>query len=457
MRQAPGPRASTISSFLSFERNVVVISATSLLINFGVQSFQPFIPLYLLTVGAKITDVGIVFLAIQVAATLATIPGGMIADRFGRKTVLVVGNAIGFGLYFALLPVADWRIALVVLFVATLFATSASPASSSTVAESVNKEERSKAFGTQFLFLYLGLASGAIVGGLFSNTVDIVLVGVAGLAAAFVRLIFLKETLPKNLRKTVSQPGMKKPFVVRMTRNVWAVLAVMTIFYFSSGLGQPLYAIFSTDILGLSRIQLGAMVGVGYLASMSGAFLVGRVSRKLDVIDMMGIGVLLSGLALIPWLYAPNALLAIAIFALSGFFVQFFFIGNQTLMANITTDQDRGSVIGLLTTMSGVAGVLGPYLGSQLWVLIDPRAPFLTSSLLAVAAAVSLGLVQESPPERPAKCPHCGSTVNVRSRFCDMCGRLLAFKTCQFCGRELESTAKYCDLCGSEQRDTAGQ
>ncbi len=439
---------SGIGSFLSLERNVLVMGTTGLLINFGAQSFQTFIPLYLRTLQAGILDIGIVFVAVQLAATLVSIPGGMIADKLGRKTIIVLGNALGFGIYFALLGVTHWITALLILFAATIFATLVQPAYSSIVAESVSVEERGKAFGTFLFFVYLGLALGGVVGGLFSNRVDILIVAFAGVVAAAVRLVFLKETLPRDIRAN-RIPRRKGFFISRMTKSVWILLFALFVFNFSSGLGQPLYAIFSTDILHLSKFQLGVMVGVGYLASMLGAFWTGQVSKRIGITNMMGMAVILASLLLVPWLYSPGPLLAIAIFAISGFFAQFFFVGNQALMANITRTEERGSVIGFITTIAGFGSIIGPYVGSQLWIVLDPRAPFLISSLLAVAVAAPLALVHESPVE--ATCPHCGRKLPEEARFCDMCGKLIVSKKCAACGRDLEEQARFCDICGRDQ------
>ncbi len=447
---AQGPRSvrTAIGSFLSLERNVLVMSLTALLINFGFYTFQPFIPLYLRTLNANITDIGIVFVAMQVAATVAAIPGGLLADRLGRKSVIVMGNAVGFGLYLALVGVNYWPVALLILFAATIFSTLVQPAASSTVAESVRMHDRSSAFGTFLLFTDLGLALGAALGGYFSFTLSILFLGIAGIAAAFIRLGLLKETLPKELRS--ERPSSRKPlFIVNLTRNVWLYLLVLVIFNFSVGLGQPIYAIFSTDILNLSKVQLGVMVSLGYVAAILSSFMAGRLAKKTGVANMMGMGVIVSSLILVPWLYSPNAFVAIALFALSGFFAQFFFVANQALIANITRAEERGSIIGFVITAAGAGSIVGPYVGSVLWVLLDPRSPFLISALLGIAIATPLIWIRE--PRAARHCPHCGREVEEQARFCDLCGKLIRYKKCYGCGRDLEESARFCDICGRDQ------
>jgi MFS family permease len=388
-----------INSFLSLQRNVLVLSATGLLINFGAQAFQPFIPLYLESLKANIPQIGIVYVGMAIATNLVSIPGGFLADKFGRKTIIVIGNALGFGLYLSLVDTTTWTGALVILFSATVFVTLVQPAASSTVAESVDVKDRSSAYGTFFVLVYLGLAFGSMVGGFLPNPGkyewNIILIALVGLTAALGRFIFLKETLPKHARSSGLVSG-RRFFLVRLSRNVWLILLALLAFNFLSGLGQPLYAIFATKQLHLSEAEFAVMIGLGYLASMIGAFGAGRVSRSLGVRNMLIFGVILAGVLLIPWIYAPNVILAISTFAASGFFAQFFFVGSQTMMANVTIAEERSSVIGFITTVAGLGSIAAPYAGSELWVLVDPKIPFLVSAILAGVVAIPIALMHDS-------------------------------------------------------------
>jgi len=391
-----------LGSFLSIERNVLVMSLTAFLINFGAQAFQPFIPLYLDSLQANIPQIGMVYVSIALATNLASIPGGILADKIGRKIIIVIGNALGFGLFLLLLGVSTWTMALVALFAATAFSTLVQPAYSSSVAESVKVGERSRAFGTFFALVYLGLALGSVFGGRLPNPgrfeFNIIVIAAMGLGAAALRAIFLRETLSRNTIASVTRPQ-QRFFARRLSRSVWLVLAVMLLYNFAAGLGQPLYALFSTRQLSLSQNDFGLMVGVGYLAAMFGAFGAGKISKKLGVRNMMMLSVVLSGLLLLPWLYAPNSLVAIGFFAISGFFAQFFFVGNQTLLANVTRPEERSSIIGLVTTIAGLSSIIAPYAGSELWVTFEARIPFLISIVISALVVLPLLVLRETPLE----------------------------------------------------------
>jgi len=427
-----------VESFLSLKRNVLVMSLTGLLTNFGTSVLQPFIPLYLLTLAATIPQIGLVYVGMAIAANLS-IFGGFLADKIGRKTTIVIGGLIGFGLFLALSGISTWTLALFVLFAGYFFATLVQPAVTSTLAESVDLKERGNAFSTFWFLANVGLTVGVLVGGYLPNPgkfqLNIFVIGAVGIAAALARLGFLRETLPPEARssRTIRRNGF---FDVNVSRNVWLVMTALLLFNFSSGLGQALYALFSVKQLQLSVGQFAIMIAISYLASMGGAFVAGRISKSLGLRRMMIIAVTFSGLLLIPWIYAPNAYIAIGVFAVSGFFVQFYFIGNQALMSNITKAQERSSVIGFITTIAGLGAIAAPYLGSQLWTLIDPRTPFLISVLLSVLVAIPLAVVSEIPVEGLPPSQLTPSQVTFQRWFC------------RYCGREIDPNATYCDYCG---------
>jgi MFS family permease len=398
----PCPRHpwSELRPLLSLERNVFVISATGLLVNLGAQAFQPFIPLYLQALNATVSQIGIIYVLIAVASNLSFF-GGLLADRLGRKSIIVLGGAIGFGLFLALLRANNWVLVSFILFLSYLFATFVQPALTSTIAESVEVRKRGNAFSSYWVLAYLGLAAGSLIGGYLPNPgrfeLNIILIGMAGIGAALIRFVFLKETLSKNVR--VSPQGRNRFFPTHFSRNVWLLMAMLLFFNFSSGLGLAIYPLFSTMYLQLSQEEFAVMIGAASLAAMLGALGAGRLSTKIGVKRMMILAVLLSGILLIPWVYASTPLLAIGAYALSGFFAQFFLIGNQTLMANVTVAKERGSIIGFVTTVAGLSSIVAPYLGSQLWVLADPKVPFLISIILSGLVVIPLMMVNEPSVE----------------------------------------------------------
>jgi MFS family permease len=424
------------------ERNVLVISATGLLTNLGAQAFQPFIPLYLQTLNVTIPQIGILYVGIAIAANLS-IFGGILADKIGRKTTIVLGGSVGFGLFLGLLGVNNWIMASVFLFSGYFFATMVQPAVTSTIAESVDSKDRSSAFSSYWVLAYLGLTAGSLIGGYLPNPgkfeLNIAVIGVAGIGAAVARLLFLKETLPSKSR-TNRRSARSLFSAARLSQSAWLVMIALLLFDFSLGLGQAIYPLFSIEQLQLSQGEFAIMIGAASVTSMVGAFGAGRVSRRLGVKRMMIFAVVLSGAILIPWIYAPNAYVAVIFYAVSSFFGQFFLVGNQALMADITSIEERSSVIGFITTIGGLGAIAAPYIGSELWVIINPQAPFLISILLSALVAIPLAIIRGTPAEPTPTLQPAQGEVTFQRRFCRYCGQEIDLdeRYCRHCGRNLE-------------------
>jgi len=68
----------------------------------GAYMRMPLLPLYARAGGATTGRIGLLMGAFTVVAAASAIPGGLLADRFGRRRLIVVGLAISAAASFAL-------------------------------------------------------------------------------------------------------------------------------------------------------------------------------------------------------------------------------------------------------------------------------------------------------------------------------------------------------------------
>ena len=85
-------------------RDLIFIALSLLIWGLGEGAFFPFQPLYLQQLGADPIDIGAILGAFSLAATLAHIPAGYLADRIGRRPLMWAGWLVGL--------VATWLMAL---------------------------------------------------------------------------------------------------------------------------------------------------------------------------------------------------------------------------------------------------------------------------------------------------------------------------------------------------------
>jgi DHA1 family multidrug resistance protein B-like MFS transporter len=145
----------------------------------------------------------LILLSIGVAV-LASLAGGLVADRYGRRVPLLIGTA-GTALAFAGMAVASsslWHSAIGVFgfyVVNVALSNFALPANEAMIVDVTSSEQRKGVYTLQYWSVNVALALGALVGGfLYSGYFAAMLAIAAGIAAvaALVSLRFLTETIP---------------------------------------------------------------------------------------------------------------------------------------------------------------------------------------------------------------------------------------------------------------------
>jgi len=390
-----------IIEFISLETNVLVLSLTGFLLNFAAQTFQPFTSLYLMWLGADISQVGLAFAFLSFAIALVTLPGGMIADRFGRKMLIVVGNFAGFLCYFLLALIGLWQLAVIILFIQSLMSTFYQPAYTAIIAESVPEEERGNAFGTFFFIVFIGYFVGPIVGGYiysFGGFSTILYgAGFLGVCGSLIRLVWIRETFAAKRGRTVDAIRIERPLsrLPHLGRDLKFLTVVSSMVGFVYGVMFPYVPVFATEVLKISRFELGLMFSVSSFAQFMISLPAGKIIRKVGTRTLMILANIFSSALIIPWIYSPNIFFAIWIYTLTGVFTQLFTIANQTLTSNLTSIESRASTIGLITTLSGLVGAISPYLGGLIWTRINPQSVFFLVTAVGLLTSIPLIAIKE--------------------------------------------------------------
>jgi MFS transporter, DHA1 family, multidrug resistance protein len=146
----------------------------------GASAILPLLPLYLRTQGGSDQTVGAVMAAYFVAAVLFQYPAGELADRIGRRAVLVGGLVIYAGASLAFVldlgPATD----IALRGLQGCGAGAVEVAALATVAGAVPLEQRGRAFGSIYRGQLAGMAIGPLVGGFIGvGSMDFLFVGAA--------------------------------------------------------------------------------------------------------------------------------------------------------------------------------------------------------------------------------------------------------------------------------------
>lgn len=102
MSQALSRPLPVVIQVLGLRRNIVVLSMAIFCVGLGEELWARFLPKYLEALGASVLAIGAFGTLQDLLEGLYPFPGGVLADRWGRKRALVTFNGsalVGYGLY----------------------------------------------------------------------------------------------------------------------------------------------------------------------------------------------------------------------------------------------------------------------------------------------------------------------------------------------------------------------
>src|SRR5437764_2203760 len=163
----------------------------------GIGSLLPILPLYLRERGASYALLGVIVGASLFAQAIGQWPAGLLAERFGRREMMVIGLVVAAAASISfLLPLSvEWLIAL--RFVQGLGFAAAIPAELASVADVVPPAQLGRAYGWDSGAQQAGFIGGPAIGGflaLFGRWTVFAVTRAARLGAAAVIAVTLRTS-----------------------------------------------------------------------------------------------------------------------------------------------------------------------------------------------------------------------------------------------------------------------
>ncbi len=185
-----------------FDRLVLVLAAGDLVANFGFALVFPFLTIYLVQgLGATAAEAGLVTALYSVCSIASGAVGGWLADRFGRRRVMIVSVA-STGVVIALMGRAgDLTTIALLTVVLGIVDPPFVPAARAAVSDVVREDRRPRAYGLLSVANAVGWIAGPAIGAGLSGFGYDVLFLVAGIligSFAIVGFAWLPETLGRT-------------------------------------------------------------------------------------------------------------------------------------------------------------------------------------------------------------------------------------------------------------------
>ncbi len=248
-----------------FPRTYKVLVASALIENTAFGLIIPYLALFItLDVGLEEWKAGVVLAGYTVAGVPSMIIGGMLADKIGRRPVLLASLGL-MSLTMFMYFFANSFVTLMLLVLADSFVGSMyMPAANAMIADIVKPIDRPRAYSALRVAWNVGIVFGPVLGWLIvaSQSIRVLFVfGALILASAFVlNFIFIRETRPEKITSTAIT--FRAVMSVRRDRPFLILCSLSAIFWFFFAQWVSVLPVYAFETLGISEEMFGILFAV---------------------------------------------------------------------------------------------------------------------------------------------------------------------------------------------------
>jgi DHA1 family tetracycline resistance protein-like MFS transporter len=400
-RSLPG-----IRRHLSYRKVIVFLSACMAL---QMTSFVIILPLFarrFSQLGAGEEALATSTMAYALAATVAAPFIGAIADRLGRRLVVLVSLA-AYVLAFTGYLFATSVLAFVVLrALAGACTAGLMPAVTGLVADLAPTDQRAQWIGVVNGGAAVGYVAGPVAGGWLYDrwgydtalVVSIMVASVtlltAGLMVPDIRP-FSGRSAGEGLGRLFARPASLTDLVRGLRSTLpaslfvfFALLSVVFAAMFAYAFIEPSFMFYAYDNLDWTSSMLGVAISAYGTAFMLGEFGLGHLSDRLGRRPVILTGLVLFTAQFVGLAAGSNYAVIAASFAIAGLGNALFDPAVSAAILDITPAEHQARALGFKSTSSSLGSVLGPALVVLVAPLLTPQAIF-----LAATGIVGLGVL----------------------------------------------------------------
>lgn len=391
-------------------------------------SKSPVLPLFATHLGAGPLGVGIIASVSAVTGIVASIPAGMLSDKFGRKKMLIF-SAIVFSTapFLYLLVTNIWQLAIIRFyhgFATAIFI----PVAMALVSDTFHKERGEKMgwFSTSTLFgrFMAPIIGGSIIGALAFNpamSYKVVYI-VCGIAGTIVFILALKINNPPSppLRATAFSKGGNTPLspldrgesypplekgnaggfseskkweeiltafkTVISNRRILVASAVEASILFAYGTFETFLPLYSIKA-GLTAYEVGIFLSAQVITLALTKPIMGRFSDRHGRKPQIFIGVIIGAICIGSFSLFKSFIPLIALSILFGLSLSIVTSATSAFIADLSKRETHGSAMGVLGSIMDIGHTTGPLISGIVAAYFGYEKAFTGASLVLIIAA----------------------------------------------------------------------
>lgn len=371
--------------------------------------------------GAGVEALGVSAMAYALTATLAAPFMGALADRIGRKPVVVASLAV-YALAFCGYRVAQSAAALILLRgLAGAFTAGLIPAVTSLAADLAPADRKAQWIGFMNAGASVGWVAGPLLGGLLYdhwgyNLALLVSIGLA-LLSLLVAWMYIPHSAPTPAHPRVViaaldrfSPSKQAQATLERFRSTLpealASFAILLFIFFAVMFAwafiEPRFMFYAYNDLGWTSSMLGLAMSAYGVAMVIGEIACGRLSDRLGRKPVILLGLALFSAQFIGLASFHDYLLIALAFSIAGLGNALYDPALSAAMLDISPQEHRSRTLGLKSMIGSFGSILGPALVALLNATMPARSIFLIAvvAMLLTTLFVLVSKIEVTPPEK---------------------------------------------------------
>ena len=383
-------------------RNVIFLGLVSFFADISSEMVYPLIPLYLTAAfGATPVLVGIIEGIAESVASLLKVFSGYISDKYNRKKPLAfLGYASGLFYKLALLFAGSWGGILGARVIDRFGKGIRTAPRDVMVSESADKAQMGKAFGIHKALDMAGSAIGILLAFVLLKRIGegayktIFAISILPVLLALAMFVFIKE------KREVRESRPREHFWKNIRKlNGNLKLYILVAFLFTLGNSSNTFLLLKANDIGFSNTDVILLYFVYNLVSAVLAIPFGKRSDRVGRKRILIVGYITFAAVYLGFAVITSKWLLVGAFVLYGFYTAMVAGVERAFIAEIAPAELKGTMLGLHSTLVGIALLPASVIAGALWTTVGSFAPFAFGALLSLIAALLLGVFFQSGKE----------------------------------------------------------
>ena len=374
--------------------NIFFIGLVSFFTDISTEMVYPLIPLYLTSAfGATPALVGLIEGIAESLASLLKVFSGYLTDRFQKKKLIAFsGYAPGLLYKLALIFASSWLGVLGARVIDRIGKGIRTSPRDVLVSESAGSENMGKAFGLHKALDMFGAGLGILIvyilmrssGGNYDYKRLFALSMIPAVLGLFM-FIFVKE------KKQAGERANREPFWKNISKiDVQLKLYLLVVFIFTLGNSSNAFLILKAKASGFDETNVILLFLIYHVVAAALSMPLGKLSDIIGRKNLLVPGYIIFALCYFGFAFAGTKPAMLAVFASYGVYTAMITGVERAFVAEIAPRDLKGTMLGLHSTVAGIALLPASVIAGLLWNIFGDVVPFVFGACMSVIAAALL-------------------------------------------------------------------